>query len=249
MLHLLRVGFVVALVSGCGHVEDEWRRQVRANEDLRAKLASEHAKTVAAASTEEAASQRLETLEKDLRDAGIDPAAVNASREAQARVMAEHLRRAALAELLQQRLRELEAKLGQEHLPIAVTTRRGFASLRVARSALRGKGPEPLTPAGRQLLTKLVGVLRESGLLAARDVTLTVHAEATPSPSQGAALASALVWAGELHAFLTAPPNRSGAGLDRAHLRVGAALDDASEEAVELVLEPTRDEWGTPDAR
>jgi len=80
-------GFVASLflATGCAHSEQEWQAQVRANEQLRARLETTQSQATALQAAATQSSTKLEQLQRELQVAGVDPNDLHKGLEQQAR--------------------------------------------------------------------------------------------------------------------------------------------------------------------
>lgn len=231
--------------AGCGHSADEWKRQVRANEDLRTKLGAERAKAARAVAERTEAVSRVERLDHDLRELGVDPERLKATAEEQARAMEERARHKAQADAARRRLEVLRSKLAPRGPAITVVARGNLVTVQLAEAALFDKGKDTLRPDGKALVLDVAGVLRGDARLAAR--SYRVVGRAPGATRAQAALASSLARASEVLEVLAAPVARGGGGLNRERLLAAGAgeVDPSVGRAgagCEIVVEPNSDE-------
>lgn len=213
---VLAVASLAALfAAGCAHSEDEWRAKVREVEGLRARLDREQAQHDSASKARDDAGAKLSKIERELREAGIDPAMLGDNVELQARALEEHRRRAEQASAMRQRLallRDRLSPLGKER--VAVLVRHNRLTIRVAGDALFDAGRDSLRREGRDLLVKIAEVIRSEPLLDKRAFQVIGHVESgRPGGAFKDGLGLSAMRAREVVSLVREPVARGGGGL------------------------------------
>ena len=217
-----------ALSGGCAHSEDEWRAKLQRVHELEAELGRERGQRGDASKARDEASSRLEKLERELREAGIEPGTLQSNVEVQARALEEHRRRAEQRAAARKRfaiLRDRLAPLAKDGVTVGV--RRNRVVVTLPGDALFDAGRESLRRAGKDLLVKIAEVIRGEPTLERRAWQVEGHVD---SAKLGGAFRDGLglsaMRAREVAALLRDPVARGGGGL-RARQWSAAGLGDA----------------------
>jgi chemotaxis protein MotB len=203
------------LTSGCAHSEAEWQAKVARVADLEAELGRERAQRGDASKARDEASTRLDKIERELREAGIDPAALKGNVEVQARAMEEHRRSAeqrAAAKARLAILRDRLAPLAKDGVVVGV--RRGRVVITLPGDTLFDKGRESIRRPGKDLLAKVAEVIRGAPALTRRAWEVAGHLDsAKPGGAFKDGLGLSAMRAREVVAALRDPVSRGGGGL------------------------------------
>jgi chemotaxis protein MotB len=227
----------LALLSGCAHSEQEWDAQVRANEQLRAKLSAEQARNKKSHDDGAEAAAKLERLQQELRAAGIDPENLARSVEAQARATEEHRRRHDYLEAQKKLVDRLRTQLAQALPATSIAVRNNRLTIELPGDALFENGRETLKQEGRAMIATLAGILRADAALAARTYQVAGHVDALPPGGRFKdAVAFSAARAHEVLAVLLDRVERGGGGLNPARWSI-AAYGDADPATTKDTLE------------
>jgi chemotaxis protein MotB len=221
---LVEAALALSIASGCAHSEDEWQQKLHEAEDLKSKLEHAEAQAKKAKGEHDSASERLAKLEQDLKTAGIDVAAMNASVEQQARAMDDYRRRVELLAAQKKRHDLLKTKLAPlAKQGVAVSVAGNRLAIVLDGDALFDAKSDSLRREGRALLLEVAKVIHAEPQLAARSWQIAAHLD--PQKGRDPWLAS-VTRAREILAALIAPADRNGGGLAPARLSA-AGFGDA----------------------
>jgi chemotaxis protein MotB len=210
---LRRTAALLFLAAGCAHSDDEWKVQVKDTQQLRAKLVAEQVKNEKQRASCADATDELERLRKDLREAGLSPTEIKDSLDERARAAEERQRRRDQIAAAKRRLDLLREKLASV-AGVALVVRDNRVVLQVAGDLLFDPGKEGVRAEGRAALAKIAEVIRSEPSLAARRYAVAGHVEAgAPLGRFRTALALSAARAEEALAVLLEKKDRASVGL------------------------------------
>lgn len=199
------------LASGCAHSEDEWRAKVREVDDLKVQLGREQS----AGKARDEAGARLEKLEKDLREAGIDPEIMKSNAELQARALEEYRRRTEQLAAAKKRFAALKdrlAPLAKDGVTVAARHNRVVISL--PGDVVFDNGRETIRREGKDLIAKVAEVIRSDPGLEKRPWQVAGHLDSgKPGGAFRDGYGLSAMRAREVLALLKEPVGRGGGGL------------------------------------
>lgn len=219
---LAACAIVAVSALGCAHTENEYKARVREVADLRGLLAKAEAQEGSSKRAAEDQGLRVAQMERELRAAGLDPAAIGAGAEYQARAIEVWRRRGeqmAAAAMRFTALREKLAPLAPEG--VVVTVRGGRVVVRLP-DRLFDAGRETLRREGKEIVARVGAAIRSDPALFARAFQIAGHVD---TGRQGGAFKDgyglAAMRAREVLAVLARPADKGGGGL--AATRLSAA--------------------------
>jgi chemotaxis protein MotB len=170
-----------ALVSGCGHSEEEWQAQLSKYNQLQ----SDHEKQ---AKEFDAAKAKVADLEKQLKAMGLDIeerekrlSNLTASLDEKERALVEYKARAKQLEAIKARFEMLRKKLDAlTRLGLAVSIRRNRMVISLPGDVLFDSGRESLKKEGKEILDKVAGVIKNDATLLGRDYQVAGHTDSKP---------------------------------------------------------------------
>jgi chemotaxis protein MotB len=213
--------------TGCAHTEDEYRARVREVADLKSLLAKAEAQEGTSKRAAEDQGLHAAQMERELRAAGLDPAAIGAGAEEHARALEVWRRRSEQAAAAAKRfaaLREKLAALAPEG--VVVTVRSGRVVVRLP-DRIFDAGRETLRREGKEIVARVGAVLRGDPALAARAFQIAGHVDAKrPGGAFKDAYGLSAMRAREVLAALVQPADKGGGGMEAARLSA-AGFGDA----------------------
>lgn len=250
------VALVACSAPGCAHSEDEWRAKVREVDDLKAQLGRAEAQRGSASKARDDAGARLDKIERDLREAGVEPDAIKANVELSARAVEEHRLRAEQRAAAKKRLtvlRDRLAPLAKEG--VVASVRHNKIVVTMPGDAMFDANRETLRREGRDLLAKVAEVIRGEPSLERRAWQVAGHLDAgKPGGAFRDAWGLSAMRAREVAALLREPVTKGGGGLRAAQISVAGYADadpiaasdtpenKAKNRRCELVLVPSPEE-------
>lgn len=176
---------VSLLAFGCGHSEDEWHAQLGKYEALQSRSTAREAeleKQIAEARG------RVNTLETQLHEAGIDLKQLESERSKMAstlqereRALAEFKARAQRLEAIKARYDLLRKKLDElVRIGLSVNIRRNRMVISLPGDVLFDTGKDTLRKEGEDILKKVAAVIRADKSLLDRDYQVAGHTDSQP---------------------------------------------------------------------
>lgn len=193
--NLLSVGLCVALITGCGYSEDEWKAQLskydqlsqkqRSTEDERQKVQDElniALKQIADLKDQlQKMGVNLDTINQKLEQTGTANQQLSKSVEELQRALKEYQERAAQLERIKQRFELLRAKLQKlTDLGLKVEIRRNRMVIRLPGDVLFASGDDKLSKEGDKVLDAVADVIRNDKQLAGRYFQVAGHTDNKP---------------------------------------------------------------------
>lgn len=238
---------------GCGYSQDEWDQKVRANEELRQKLAGEKSSRDKAEADYADALEEIEALRAQLAERGVNLDSLNASLVSQQKALLEYQNRMKRLDLVRQRFERLRQKLKElTRLGINVDVRDNRMVIQLPGDVLFDSGREELREGGKQIVLQVANVIAADDDLVKRQFQVAGHTDNRPlkgSPYKDNWGLSAMRARSVLR-LLTDPVEEGGGGLPRPNWSAagyGSTAPVASNESergraknrrVELVVQP-----------
>jgi flagellar motor protein MotB len=212
--------------GGCAHTEGEYQARAREVAELKGLLAKAEARegdTKRSAADQE---QRFAQVERELRAAGLDPGAIGAGAEEQARALEAWRRRSEQRAAAEKRLASLEKKLGAVGAEgPKVTVRGGHIAVRLP-DALFDAGRETLKREAKDRVTAIGRAIRAEPAFAARAFQIGCHLDAArPGGPFKDVYGLSAMRAREVLALLRLPVDKGGGGLEAARLSIAGFGD------------------------
>jgi chemotaxis protein MotB len=206
------------LAIGCGHGDDEWNAKLKEMDDLKAQLQAErraHQKTQADYNESKS---KIEELNEQLKKAGVDVQALNATLADQRKALEEYKRRAEQLEAIKKRFETLKQKLDAlTKLGLTVSVRNNRMVISMPGDVLFDSGKVDLKADGKKILSQVADVIRGDAQLNSRSFQVAGHTDARPlgpgSPYRDNWGLSAMR-AREVLTLLIAPVEKGGGGLN-----------------------------------
>jgi chemotaxis protein MotB len=176
---------LAVLAAGCGYSEDEWKAQLDKYNALQNQTASRQAELQKELA---AAKQRVDDLEKQLKDTGLDLSKMSSTVEDQKKTLedrekalAEYKARARQLEQIKARFELLRKKLEElTKLGLAVNIRRNRMVISLPGDVLFDTGKDTLKKEGEDILKKIAAVIKHDRSLNDRDYQVTGHTDSQP---------------------------------------------------------------------
>ncbi len=262
---------VLVLASvGCGYSEEEMQAKQREIDRLNAELKtaktqiSDDQKKFADAMTQQ------EKLKADLKRMGIDLEASKSNVESLNKAVAEYKQRADQLAAIEQRFRDLKARLDKlNQVGLKVVVRNNRMVIQLPGDVLFDSGKDELKQGGKDVLLQVADVIRADSTLSTRNFQVAGHTDNAKYPPGGPFKDNwglSLARARQVLLFLTGPvgdktakdpKKQGGGGLDTAHWsasgfgetdpQAGSIATQSGDEQqrnrrVELVLQPNVEE-------
>lgn len=172
---ILVVGLSLAAFStGCGYSEDQWQAQLSKYNQLKSQKDDDD-KQLADAQNQIAA------LTKQLQDLGVNVNSMKANLDETNKALADYKERAKQLELIKARFETLKAKLDAlTKLGLTVTVRHNRMVISLPGDVLFDSGRETLKKDGKDILSKVAGIIKADQQLAGRDYQVAGHTDNQP---------------------------------------------------------------------
>jgi chemotaxis protein MotB len=195
MRKLLSLGLCVALVTGCGYSEDEWKAQLAKYDQLSQKQRSTEDERAQKQADLDLALKQIADLKDQLQKMGVDLDTINQQLEQTGsankqlsknveelqRAVKEYQERAAQLERIKQRFELLRAKLQKlTDLGLKVEIRRNRMVIRLPGDVLFASGDDKLSKEGDKVLSAVAEVIRNDKQLAGRYFQVAGHTDNKP---------------------------------------------------------------------
>jgi chemotaxis protein MotB len=192
---LFSVATCVALVTGCGYSEDEWKAQLAKYEQLSQKQKATDEQRVKTQADLELALKQVADLKDKLQTMGVSLDTINQQLEQTGtvnkqlsknieelqRALKEYQERAAQLERIKQRFELLRAKLQKlTDLGLKVEIRRNRMVIRLPGDVLFASGDDKLSKEGDRVLDAVADVIRNDKQLAGRYFQVAGHTDNKP---------------------------------------------------------------------
>ena len=253
---ILAGGFFCHLVA-CGYSQEEWDQKVRENSALTQQLAAQQQAGEKCAADHGAATAELDTLKRQFQERGVSLDNMSQDLEQQRQANQEYRKRAEQLEQVRQRFELLQQKLKKlTELGLKVQVRDNRMLIQLPGSVLFDSGRDALKASGLEILSQVAAVLRADSDLSKREFQVAGHTD--NKPLAGGAYKDnwglSAMRARSVLAYLTAPIERQGGGLDPTHWSAAGYADtdpvaeNETEEGreqnrrVELVVQPNVEE-------
>jgi len=192
---LLSLGLCVALVSGCGYSEDEWKAQLAKYDQLSQKQRSTEDERAQKQADLDLALKQISDLKDQLQKMGVNLDTINQQLEQTGsankqlsknveelqRAVKEYQERAAQLERIKQRFELLRAKLQKlTDLGLKVEIRRNRMVIRLPGDVLFASGDDKLSKEGDKVLSAVADVIRNDKQLAGRYFQVAGHTDNKP---------------------------------------------------------------------
>lgn len=189
------ISLALAILSGCGHSEEEWQAQLAKYGQLNDQYQQEQAAHAEAQAELDKQKQRVADLTKQMQEMGINMDSLNeqlqqtgtekqqlaASLQEVKQALEEYKRRAAQLERIKERFERLRQKLQKlVNLGLKVEIRRNRMVIRLPGDVLFASGQAKLQKAGVDVLSQVAEVIRNDKQLAARYFQVAGHTDNKP---------------------------------------------------------------------
>ncbi len=169
---------MASLVAGCGYSEDEWQAQLAKYNQLKSES---DAKQKALESQIAEAKKRVDELEKQLKDAGLDLNKMSGELADREKALEEYKARAKQLEAIKARFDMLKKKLDElTKLGLEVNIRRNRMVISLPGDVLFDSGKDTLRKDGQDILKKVADVISNDKSLLGRDYQVAGHTDSQP---------------------------------------------------------------------
>lgn len=179
----LCAGLLLALfATGCGgHSDEEWQAKLKEVDDLKAQLQAERRAHQKTQDDYNQAKTKVEELSEQLKKAGVDVQALNASLAEQRKALEEFKRRAEQLEAIRKRFDLLRQKLESlTKLGLSVSVRNNRMVISMPGDVLFDSAKVDLKPDGRKILAQVSEVIRGDAQLNSRTFQVAGHTDNRP---------------------------------------------------------------------
>jgi len=202
---------------GCGHGEDEWQAKLKEVDDLKAQLQAERRAHQKTQGDYNDAKSKIEDLSEQLKKAGVDVQALNASLAEQRKALEEFKRRAEQLDAIRKRFELLKQKLDAlTKLGLTVSVRNNRMVISMPGDVLFDSGKVDLKTEGKKILAQVADVIRGDAQLNARTFQVAGHTD--NKPLQGGPYKDnwglSVMRAREVLIFLISPTDKGGGALN-----------------------------------
>ena len=266
-----RSGFLVVLatllfaLSGCGHTDEEMATKQREIDKLSAELKAARAEIAADQAKYNESQSQIEDLKTQLKQAGVEGGRNREEAERLRQALAEYKQRADQLAAIEQRFRDLKARLDKlTQVGLKVVVRNNRMVIQLPGDVLFDSGSDQLKPQGREVLGQVADVIGKDADLSKRYFLVAGHTDNAKYPAGGTFKDNwglSLARARQVLLFLIAPKgakgDAKGGGLDIKRWAaagygetdpLGGSLetqtkdDQQKNRRVELVLQPNVEE-------
>lgn len=221
-------GALFCYLSGCGYSQEEWDQKLRENQALQDQLTAQQQANQKCASDYGAAAQKLDELKQKFTERGVSMESLAQDLEQQKLANEEYKRRAGQLEQIKQRFDLLREKLKQlTDLGLTVEVRDNRMLIQLPGRVLFDSGRDRLKQSGIDILKQVATVVKNDADLSQREFQVAGHTDSKPlkhSPYRDNWGLSAMR-ARSVLAFLTAPSEEDGGGLDPVHWSAAGYAD------------------------
>jgi len=192
---LAALGMMVALVSGCGYSEDEWRAQLAKYDSLVAQNNETKQKLSATQNELDAAREKAAKLARDLEAMGVDlkklgadldtrtseVGKLSATQKELEAALGEYQRRAEQLDRIKQRFEQLRKKLeALTSLGLSVSIRNNRMMISLPGDVLFDSGKDTLRKDGDEILAKVTQIINGDSSLRSRVYQVAGHTDNAP---------------------------------------------------------------------
>lgn len=176
---LFAASTLLALTAlGCGHSEEEWKRQLGKYDQLQTSCNAKEADLQKQLDDEK---QKVADLEKQLKASGAEVSKMSSTLEDREKALAEYKARAKQLEAIKARFELLKKKLDElTKLGLAVNIRRNRMVISLPGDVLFDTGKDTLAKEGEEILKKVAAVIKNDRSLADRDYQVAGHTDNQP---------------------------------------------------------------------
>src|SRR5688572_13612518 len=221
-------GCIFCYLSGCGYSQEEWDQKLRENSALAEQLATQQRQNSKCAADYGAAAEELDGLKREFQERGVSLDNVTQDLEQQKQANAEYRLRAEQLEQVRQRFELLRDKLKKlTDLGLKVQVRDNRMLIQLPGNVLFDSGRDTLKASGLEILGQVAAVLRADADLSQREFQVAGHTDNKPL-SSGAYKDNwglSAMRARSVLAYLTAPAEKEGGGLDPTHWSAAGYAD------------------------
>jgi chemotaxis protein MotB len=180
------VAAMFVLVVGCGHTDEEMAAKQREIDKLSADLKAAKAQIADDQAKYSEASNQLERMKEQLREAGLGLERSQADAQRLAQALAEYKQRADQLAIIEARFRELRSKLDKlNQFGVKVVPRNNRLVIELPGDILFDSGRDALKQGGKEVLSQIAEVIRGDKDLSERFFLVAGHTDNAKYPPGG----------------------------------------------------------------
>jgi chemotaxis protein MotB len=170
-----------ALLTGCGHSEDEWQQAQRSIAGLKADLEAATKRHTEDEQKYADAEQQIQDMQAKLKDLGVGLSKSEEEKSKLRQAMAEYEARLKQLDDMKARFRDLKSRLDKlTSVGLKVVVRNNRMVIQLPGDILFDSGKDTLRPDGKKILKQVADVVRGDGTLSKRNFQVAGHTDKEP---------------------------------------------------------------------